>query len=225
MSYDYISTKYDIMHEFLVQGCEVEGSESFPVLKPSLTIPENTIDFEGSKYRSLKNRENLNVNFYIDDKLFSSVWTDPKKYLSHFKKFHSICGFDFSIDLNSMKPLQYYNKWRNMALTYFYQSHGIDVIPSVNILPEECWDWCFKGLPEESVLSCSSNGRVRSRALRKEFCESFYGMEKILKPKAVVIVGREVPELETDTRVVYLPSRSQRIEMELKQNGNLYKNE
>lgn len=224
MAYNHISTKYDMMHEYLVQGCDVV-KDSYPILKQSHTIPKETIDFEGSKYRSLHDHKNLNVNFYIDDKLFSSVWTDPWKYLPHFSKFGSICGLDFSIDMNSMLPVQFYNKWRNLALSYFFQQHGIEVIPSVNILPEECAAWCYDGLPKHSVLSCSTNGRVKSKALREEFCESFYLMEEHLHPTSVIIIGREVPELNPKSNIVYLESRSQRIGRELSKRGNVHKNE
>ena len=104
-----------------------------------------------------------------------------------------------------------WNKYRNHALAHYMILNGIQVIPNVNILPEYCWDWCFDGLPERSTVACCTNGRIKSKASRIEFCQGFKEMERRLKPIRVIIVGRVPEELETDVEIINFKTRNQKI--------------
>ena len=46
--------------------------------------------------------------------------------------------------------------------------NGVKIIPNVNILPEYCWDWCFDGLPQESLIACSTIGRMQNKESTKD---------------------------------------------------------
>lgn len=107
--------------------------------------------------------------------------------------------------------MQYWNKYRSMALDWYLALNGITVIPSVNILPYEGREWLLDGLPSRSVISCSTNGRVRSKRAREEFCEGFYQMCERLHPLRVVIIGRMPKELDSPVEIINLKSRNQRI--------------
>lgn len=93
--------------------------------------------------------------------------------------------------------------------------NGIDVIPSVGITDKDNWDWCFDGFPKNSILSVRTNGRIRSRQARLEFCHGFYEMCDRLEPTEVTIVGKIPDELKTDVQITNFRTRSQRIDSEL----------
>lgn len=112
-----------------------------------------------------------------------------------------------------------WNKYRNHALAHYMILNYISVIPNVSILPEYCWEWCFDGLPKGSTVACCTNGRVKSKAARLEFCVGFKEMERRLKPLRVIIIGRIPEELETDTEIVNFETKNQKINKE-GMNGN-----
>ena len=217
MIYDHISTDYDAFHELYVCGAELT-EEGFPILKPYIgAIPEMSADFVASKKVKVGDCRKTNVNFYLDDQKFSAIWTDFWKYENYFKGFHSICGFDFTIDQCSPLVLQKWNKYRNMALSSLCQRNGINVIPNVNVL-SDAGDFIYDGLPTGSVLSCSTNGRTQKKMYRTDFCKGFYQMCERLKPKHVIIIGREVPELETDVPITYFDTTSMKRQALQKEN-------
>lgn len=69
--------------------------------------------------------------------------------------------------------------------------------------------WIFDGTPHRSTVSCCTNGRVRSKSARMEFCENFKEMLDAIEPTKVVIVGIVPDELNVDVPIINLNSRSQ----------------
>ena len=219
--YNNCHTAFDVMKEFLITGAELDGKYQLPMI-PACNLdylPEDSIDFEESFSRKIKNHSKLNVNFYIDDVKFTRIWNNPDKYLEHLKCFHSVTMPDFSISTGERgmpMPLNIYNKYRNHALSWYLYLNGIKVIPSVSIADSQNYDWCFDGLPKSSVLSVCTNGRIKAKASRIEFCDGFKVMCDRLEPIKVIIVGRVPDELKTDVEIVNYMTRNQRINKEMK---------
>ena len=104
-----------------------------------------------------------------------------------------------------------WQKYRNHAIAHYLYINGIRVIPNVNIPPEYCYDWIFDGIPKKSTVACCTNGRVKSKASRLEFCKGFQEMVRRLEPLRVIIVGRIPQELQTDIEIINFKSRNQKI--------------
>ena len=219
--YNNINTAFDVMKEFLIQGCELDGKYKIPMI-PACNLdymPEDSIDFEESFSRKIKNHRKINVNFYIDDVKFTRLWNNPDKYLEHLKCFHSVTMPDFSIstgDRGMPFALNIYSKYRNHALAWYLHMNDIKVIPSVQIADKDSYDWCFDGLPQNSILSVCTNGRVRAKASRIEFCDGFKVMFDKLQPTRVIIVGRIPDELKSDVPITNYQTRNQRINESMK---------
>lgn len=219
--YNMVHTSFDVMKEFLITGAELDGRYQIPMIPACHFdyMPEDSIDFEESFSRKIKNHRKLNVNFYVDDCKFTRLWNNPDKYIDHLSCFHSVTMPDFSIstgELGMPFALNIYNKYRNHALAWYLHMNDINVIPSVSIADKENYDWCFDGLPKNSVLSVCTNGRVRSKVARLELCEGFKEMCDRLEPTKVIIVGRVPDELNTDVPIINFMTRNQKINEQMK---------
>lgn len=215
--YDGIHTAYDVMKEFLIAGAELEPQWGIPILPAVNLRPTDTVDFAESFSRKIRNHRELNVNFYIEDAKFTRIWNQPEKYLEHLQCFGSVCGPDFSIaaGCGGMPfALNLFNHYRNHAIAWFLHTKGIQIIPSVSILDRDSYDWAFSGLPKHSTLSVCTNGRVKARASRLEFCEGFYEMCSRLEPLRVIVVGRMPDELDPPVEIINLKTRNQKINEE-----------
>lgn len=210
MRYTRYSTANDVMKEFLIYGAELTDL-GFPRLPAVQTTPLETVDFTESLSRRLKGHNRLNVNWYIDDEKFLRVWNTPDRYMDHLKCFESVCGLDFSINTQMPLVMQMWNKYRSMALDWYLTLNGITVIPNVNIIPYKGREWLLDGLPMRGTVCCSTNGRVRSKAAREEFCQGFYEMCEKLDPTSVVVVGILPDELDSPVEIVNLKSRNQKV--------------
>lgn len=200
MQYNHCSTQKDIFKESLICGAELYGKYGFPALTGFNVSPTKTVDINRSK--KLIQVKDLNLNFFVHDYMLNPIWNNPDKYLEHLKCFGSVCGFDFTIDVNSPLALQIYNKYRNHVLSWYFANNGVKVIPKVDILPD-CADWIYDGLPHNSMLCCSTNGRAFNRQAKAEFSECFSEMESVLKPHTVVIVGTRI-DFPHDCDIIWL---------------------
>lgn len=212
--YTRYSTANDVMKEFLIYGAELTEM-GFPKLPPVQVTPSGTIDFRGGLNRSFKGHHNTSCNFYIDDEKFNCAYSTPDKYLNYLKLFQCVMGLDFSIDTQMPLVMQYWNKYRSMALDWYLTLQGITVIPSVNIIPYKGREWLLDGLPKHSTVCCSTNGRVRSKAASEEFCEGFYEMCEMLQPTRVVVVGMIPQELNSPVDIINLENRATKKNKEL----------
>lgn len=214
MRYTRYSTANDVMKEFLIYGAELTDM-GFPILPAVQAMPVDTIDFRAGLNRSFKGHHGMNCNFYVDDEKFNSLWVSPDKYLDYLKLYQSVCGLDFSIDTQMPLVMQYWNKYRSMALDWYLTLQGITVIPNVNIIPYEGREWLLDGLPRHSTVCCSTNGRVRSKGAREEFCKGYYEMCERLEPTRVVVVGILPEELDSSVEIINLENRAQKMREKL----------
>ena len=208
--YTRYSTANDVMKEFLIYGAELTDM-GFPILPAVQTAPVDTIDFRSGLSRTFKGHHGMNCNFYVDDEKFNSLWVSPDKYLDYLKLYQSVCGLDFSIDTQMPLVMQHWNKYRSMALDWYLTLQGITVVPNINIIPYKGREWLLDGLPKRSTVCCSTNGRVRSKGARVEFCEGFYEMCERLEPTRVVVVGILPDELDSPVEIINFENRAQKM--------------
>lgn len=214
MRYTRYSTANDVMKEFLIYGAELTEM-GFPILPAVNCYPSDSVDFQSSLSRSLKGHRKLNVNFYIEDYKIQCLWNNIDKYIAHLSYFESVCGLNYSIDTRMPLVMQMWNKYRNMAIDWYLTLQGITVVPHVTIMPYEGREWLLDGLPKRSTVCCSTNGRVRSKGARKEFCEGFYEMCERLEPTRVVAVGILPDELDSPVEIINLENRATKKNKEL----------
>lgn len=214
MRYTRYSTANDVMKEFLIYGAELTDM-GFPILPAVQMTPSGTIDFRSGLNRSFKDHHNTSCNFYIDDEKFLALENNVDKYLNYLKLFKCVLGIDFTIDTQMPLIMQFFNKYRSMALDWYLTLQGITVIPNVNIIPYKGREWLLDGLPKRSTVCCSTNGRVRSKGAKEEFCEGFYEMCEMLQPTRVVVVGMIPQELNSPVDIINLENRATKKNKEL----------
>lgn len=163
MRYYGYTTDFDVMKEELIQGAELTDYWNFPILEPYHGSAENTVSFRKSFEKSFSDCDHTNLNFFEDDHYFNSLWNSPFRYLEHLRKFQSVCMPDFSKSEETPLPINIWNNYRNRALAFWMQENGIDVVPTMSVMPESCWGWCWDGMPKGSTYCCCTNGMVLMR--------------------------------------------------------------
>lgn len=222
MAYSGFHTAFDVNKEFLIQGAELIGPYDIPLLPSISAYPEDTVSFRESFSRKIKNHRELNVNFYEDDDKIQAAYLQPDKYIEHLRCFGSVCGLDLTIAEGMPQAMRIWNHYRNHAVDWYWYMNGIKVIPSVSLCNVRDFSWCLDGLPMHSTLAVCTNGRVRARASRLEFCEAYYEMCRRLDPLRVVIVGHMPEELESPVEVINLKSRNQKMNEMFGESRNEY---
>lgn len=195
---------------------EFVGKYSMPKIEP-LTDSKilNLLTFNYAK--TCLSPAQYHLCFYIDDYQFERLWNEPQKYLYLLEQFKGLIGPDFSMYRDFPVILSIYNCWRNKVLTAYWQKLGLEVIPNVSWSDESSYDWCFDGLPKNSILAVSTNGVLKDKVAKVLFLAGFKEMKRRLQPLKVVIVGSVPEELENEPNLIKFESYSSLFGTENKQ--------
>lgn len=192
----------DMWNAFMVQGAEFVLGSDIPVC-PCTTkdIPQKLISYVEAKHlHKIKHNSKPDyhidayVHFYIDDQKFdgpkSSVWLYPSKALEVLRHFTGVITADFSTNADFPDPIKRYNTYRMRAFGFWLGSQGISVINNVRWGTEETWDYCFDGIPYNSIVSIGivASG-INKLENRPDFEAGLFKMVEVLNPHTIVVYG------------------------------------
>ncbi len=188
-------------------GCfPTEGEYDIPIIQPvQLDKRLSWVRFNHALAIPKEQRSKYGVHFFIDDYLFERAWREPKRYALFLSDFAAVMSPDFSMFTDYPKAVQAYNHWRKHWLAAYWQSLGINVVPSVCWAGEASYDWCFDGEPMGGTVAISSVGTQKGKANQQAFLEGFIQMLDRLQPTKLIFVGsvpKECAELAADKHIV-----------------------
>lgn len=192
-----------------------------PDLLPCEVIPEELVPYGTQVRRGYSQAKDKFIHFFLDDYKFETVWKFPNKTLSPIAKIGYAFSPDFSLFVGYPRALQIYNVYRNRWLGRFWQSHDIEVIPTISWGEPETYDFCFLGVPKHSIVAISTVG-INSKEKKEVFKHGFEEMIRQLEPKLVLVYGETKPvEFEKYCDVKYYPSfwKVRRRQMKEKENA------
>lgn len=145
--------------------------------------------------RGCEDPEDHVLHFFTDDYQFMRFWTDPDRYIPKLKRFKAVVAPDFSGYADWPAALNIYNHYRKHWLARYWQENGVNVIPCINWVLKDSFDWCFDGEPVGgpvvmSIVGWSSIPKER----RATFADGYNEMMARLKPETIVIFGRPIEE-------------------------------
>lgn len=165
-------------------------------------IPRNIITYKEAKelYRKELRKGNKQfyndafVCFYEDDSNFDSIfgiWFRSGHAYKVLKNFAGIITPDFSTYQDFPYPLKLWNTYRIRAFGYWYGTIcGEAVINNVRWGTSETYNYCYDGIPKNSIVAIGTvGGSPRKLVDRKRFEEGFNKMVEVLIPQTIVVYG------------------------------------
>ncbi len=182
-------TRYDDgFMSHLVEGATFVGEAGIPMLMDlkNVQVPKDIIPFDKAKHATNKRQY---VHFYMHDKYFANILTSTNKYLDLLKQFDGIITPDFSMAIGQSACLQQTNTYFNRAVGFYLQKNGMAVSANLRWSDESSFGYCFLGVPQNSVVSISTHGCIRSAEQKEMFKKGLYAMLDKLHPTDVIVHG------------------------------------
>lgn len=145
-----------------------------------------------------KHPEDKICHFYLDDYQFERVWNDPNRYLPMLNKFRAVLAPDFSMYTDFPFPVQLFNHYRKQWCAAYWQENGVTVIPTVGWSDESSFDWCFDGIPKNSMVCISTVGGFHSKASKAAWLKGYEKCLEVLCPSEILLFGKQFPEVQFD---------------------------
>ena len=111
------------------------------------------------------------------------------------KEFAGALSPDFSLYLDYPISLQIYNTYRNRYCGAYWQSLGVNVIPTIGWRDEKSFDFCFDGVEKGSVVAVGTVGIMNNKDAKELFLKGYNEMLKRIEPSKIIIYGNEIEGL------------------------------
>ena len=192
----------DMWNAFMVTGADFALGSDIPFCPcSSLSIPVKLISYVEAKHihktMIMSNPDyhiDACVHFYIDDQKFdgpqSGIWANPWKALDIIRHFSGAISPDFSTNADFPDPIKRYNTYRMRAFGRWLSANSIPVINNVRWGTEETWDYCFDGIPYNSIVSIGTVASgIRKLENRPLFEIGLQKMIEVLHPHTIIVYG------------------------------------
>ncbi len=192
----------DMWNAFMVEGAEFAIGSDIPVCPCSaIEIPSGLISYDDAKHiHKIKSKTDPDyrvdafVHFYIDDQKFdgpqSGIWVKSQDALEILSHFSGAITPDFSTNADFPDSLKRYNTYRMRAFGRWLSVNDIPIINNVRWGTEETWDYCFDGIPYNSIVAvgtvASGINKLENRPL---FENGLFEMVRVLNPHTIVVYG------------------------------------
>lgn len=170
------------------------GRFDMPILEPCNAIPDDLIGFNYAKGMTVEQATQLGCHFYLDDYQFERCWRDPIKYGTMLSKFSCVLTPDFSLYMDMPESMKIWNTYRSRFIGAFWQAHGLNVIPTLQWASPDSFDYCFDGIPNESVVSASTVGVMNDSADMMTWRLGMREALERLRPSCVLLYGMMMPD-------------------------------
>lgn len=193
---------YENMH--LMSGMAFTPKWHFP----QLHAYDGTTTFSCVPYseRNKFDGHNQALHFFQDDYRFrNQVWYNLERFTYSVQKFDYLFTPDLSLwrDL----PTEYFNLqniFRTRFIGAYWQQCGYHVIPTASWGGQNSFEYCFDGLPNDSVLAVSGMGSRKDSNAYRCFCYALQRLEAEKSPKLYMIYGTGIKLPELQTPVVFI---------------------
>lgn len=170
-----------------------EGFYQIPIIRPTSYIPKDLIGFN---YVLSTDRRDAGVHFFIDDYQFRRCYERPDFYIEKLKEFPCVLTPDWSLYTDMPIAMQIYNVYRSHLFGQMCQDEGMQVIPTLQWAGRESYQFCFDGMPHNSVVAVSTVGVMRSPEAAQIWRDGMQEAIRRLSPKTIIQYGTEMPDFD-----------------------------
>lgn len=171
-----------------------------PIIKNDNFIPSKLIGFN---YAKTSKEKNVGIHFYLDDYQFERLWNNPEEYVDILKQYECILSPDFSLYMDMPMPMKIWNIYRSRLIGQFYQSQGIKVIPTLSWAEKETFEFCFEGIPKDSIVSISTIGVKKNKEALKIWKAGVDELIRRIEPSTILIYGGKLDYDYGNIEVIY----------------------
>ena len=190
------------LHLFNPYACD--GKYQIPIIENDRHIPKDLIGFN---YAKSSDNKNVGIHFYLDDYQFERLWNNPDEYVDILSDYDCMLSPDFSLYMDMPLCMKIWNVYRSRLIGQYYQSMGINVIPTISWGDEDTFEFCFDGIPEGSIVSISTIGVKRSKDALDIWKKGMDAMIKKIKPSTILVYGGELEYDYGKIKVLYYQNK------------------
>ena len=178
---------------------QTTGVEGFPMLEPFVDeLPTFFIPFSERN----KKLYNCGVHCFLYDYMIDRTWNAPPRVVPSLKQYRCVVAPDFSIFTDMPRAVNVWNIYRNRWVSSYWQSQGIKVIPSASWGSVDSFEYCFDGLPENSVIAIGHSTAGKDKSFKRLYRMGVETLIEKKRPTKLMVYGSPL-DFNVNTDIVY----------------------
>lgn len=168
-------------------------------------IGQDFVPFNEFHRVSKTKRKNKVVHFFLADYLFERTFTKLYQTAEFLTSAKAVLSPDFSLYTDMPITMQAFNHYRKMFVSKYWQDiYGMKVIPVACWSDRRSFDFCFDGMPKNSLIAVSSVGVYRNKESKQNFTVGYEKMIEMLEPTQILWYGRELPCIDRSIQHIFV---------------------
>ena len=166
----------------------------------------NLLACSDTKKNDSEYKKQFGVHFFVDDYRFDGIYRNPEKTLKKYSQYKFLLTPDFSLYANMPLWLQLSNVAKNRWVGAYWQSKGLNVIPTISWSTAQSFKFCFDGVEKNSIVAVGMIGSKRNNHF--EFMMGYEKMLEYINPEAIICFGEPFTEMKGNLiKIDYSSSR------------------
>ena len=180
---------------FLRNEFDAFGKWNIPIIHKSKLSDQNIdlIGFQDTKSNDIDENKEKGVHFFIDDYRMEGVYNNIERSLNKLRQYKFLLTPDFSLYKDMPEVLQLHNVFKNRWCGAYWQSKGINVIPTISWGGPSSFAYCFDGIEKGSTVAVSTIGCKRNNKV--SFMQGYNEMLAKIKPETIICFGKPFKEM------------------------------
>lgn len=204
----------DVFHASLLSDARYDGALEFPWLEPERSIPNRLIPYSKAKY---SNDTDQWVCFYEDDvKFVADTWDHPETALAVLQRFRGAIAPDYSMFRDMPLIQQQWHNFQSKTVAYYWQIHGISVLPNIRWADQRTWTTACLGVPRCSNIAIGTLGCIKDVINRKQLTKGLSYIVERLAPTSISVYGSAPSNIfsiyrQQGIRILHFPSECEQV--------------
>ncbi len=195
----------DVYLAYLIDGANRTKTDEFPVIERwmvAIKPPKEIIQWD--RKRDVVDPKTTAISFYCNDYTFTQILNNPKAYVEKLKQYAMVIGIDASPYDNMPLVVQKSQIYLNLAITYYFASKGIKIIPNVRLGDNRTLT-SLEAYPTHTLIAIGTNGFIKKLNNRCVFAEQVMRVVDVLEPSGIIVYEYDIDEIFGYARLKGIP--------------------
>ena len=179
----------DVYLAYLIEGARRTRPDGFPIIEGWMipdSPPKHLLQWD-RRYDKHDPRK-TGMCFYSVDSKLTPVLNSPRQYVDRLRAYECVVGLDASPYDNMPLVVQKSQIYINLAITYYFGSCGLKVIPNVRVGNNATLS-SLEAYPKNHLICIGTNGFTHRLDNRKIFREQVSCVVESLTPSGILVYG------------------------------------
>lgn len=185
----------DVYLAYLIDGAKRTETDEFPVIERWMVATEPPKEIiQWDRRQDVVDASTTAMCFYCNDYGFTPILGNPKAYVNKMKQYAMVVGVDASPYDNMPLVVQKSQIFLNLAITYYFGTQGIKIIPNVRIGDDRTLS-SLEAYPKHTLIAIGSHGFTRKLDNRYIFANQVMKVVEALEPTGIIVYGPASDEI------------------------------